>query len=460
MPDRGQPLLERLPPDVGVVPAAREPADVDHRVPPRRRRGGRRARRGPPAVADGEQHCSYPVVRRAVSDEGRRRRATDVAVAAARDAGAGRRHVAGFRQLLPDARLAAHLRRPRRSAESTAGLVTAVFLLVTILLQGTLPALTARFGAPRVLVGGPARHGPALAALRRGRRARLAVRALGGARRGLRRPHRARLDAGRAGRAAGATRGVDRHLRAGDRGAEPGRRPGRGRAGAGRARGGLAWLAASPLLGILFVPVLARAVAGRADGDRRRAPAGPPRWRRCCRRPCCSRSRWPGAASSPSCRSSGRTAPSATDRAAPLRRHRRAEPLARGPARGPARRPACSCRCPSALRGRHGARWRSGWAAGGRRAAPRRGRHGRRLRGHAEPHPAGGLRAGRRDGHDVGQRGLERRLRLRHRRRRRRPRVSSPPAWGCRPPMCSSAVLLVFALPLAVLSRAARPTRR
>src|SRR5215218_5443081 len=37
---------------------------------------------------------------------------------------------------------------------ATAGLVTAVFLLVTILLQGTLPALTARFGAPRVLVAG------------------------------------------------------------------------------------------------------------------------------------------------------------------------------------------------------------------------------------------------------------------------------------------------------------------
>src|SRR5215213_4925204 len=37
---------------------------------------------------------------------------------------------------------------------STAGLVTAVFLLVTILLQGTLSALTARFGAPRVLVAG------------------------------------------------------------------------------------------------------------------------------------------------------------------------------------------------------------------------------------------------------------------------------------------------------------------
>src|ERR687890_562795 len=37
---------------------------------------------------------------------------------------------------------------------ATAGLVTAVFLLVTIMLQGTLPALTARFGAPRVLVAG------------------------------------------------------------------------------------------------------------------------------------------------------------------------------------------------------------------------------------------------------------------------------------------------------------------
>src|SRR3712207_9192451 len=36
--------------------------------------------------------------------------------------------------------------------EATAGIVTAVFLLVTILLQGTLPALTGRFGAPRALV--------------------------------------------------------------------------------------------------------------------------------------------------------------------------------------------------------------------------------------------------------------------------------------------------------------------
>src|SRR3954451_16993153 len=38
--------------------------------------------------------------------------------------------------------------------EAAAGLVTAVFLLVTVQLQGTLPTLTAGFGAPRVLVGG------------------------------------------------------------------------------------------------------------------------------------------------------------------------------------------------------------------------------------------------------------------------------------------------------------------
>src|ERR687890_1776873 len=38
--------------------------------------------------------------------------------------------------------------------EATAGLVTAVFLLVTIVLQGAVPALTTRFGAPRVLVAG------------------------------------------------------------------------------------------------------------------------------------------------------------------------------------------------------------------------------------------------------------------------------------------------------------------
>src|SRR5215212_7459934 len=40
------------------------------------------------------------------------------------------------------------------AAEATAGLVTAVFLLVTILVQGTVPSLTARFGSPRVLAAG------------------------------------------------------------------------------------------------------------------------------------------------------------------------------------------------------------------------------------------------------------------------------------------------------------------
>src|ERR687890_300770 len=80
---------------------------------------------------------------------------------------------------------------------ATAGLVTAVFLLGTILLQGTPPAPTARFGAPKVLVAVPA--GVALVL---------------------------------AGHAAV-----------------------------------MAWLAASPLLGILLVPVLARAVAGQVDGD-------------------------------------------------------------------------------------------------------------------------------------------------------------------------------------------------
>ena len=40
------------------------------------------------------------------------------------------------------------------AAESTAGIVTAVFLVVTIAVQATIPALTARFGVGPVLVAG------------------------------------------------------------------------------------------------------------------------------------------------------------------------------------------------------------------------------------------------------------------------------------------------------------------
>ena len=150
---------------------------------------------------------------------------------------------------------------------ATAGLVTAVFLLVTILLQGTLPALTARFGAPRVLVAGLLAMGlPSplyavddglgwLCALSAVRGAGFAVLTVLGstlaaavaprARRGesigiyglaIAVPNLVAIPAGVALVLAG-------HV------------------------GVMAWLAASPLLGILMVPVLARAVADRSDGD-------------------------------------------------------------------------------------------------------------------------------------------------------------------------------------------------
>ncbi len=154
-----------------------------------------------------------------------------------------------------------------RAPEATAGLVTAVFLLVTILLQGTLPALTARFGAPRVLIGGLLAMGlPSplyavddglgwLCALSAVRGAGFAVLTVLGstlaaqiaplARRGesigiyglaIAVPNLVAIPAGVALVLAG-------HADV------------------------MAWLAASPLLGILLVPVLGRAVAGRADRD-------------------------------------------------------------------------------------------------------------------------------------------------------------------------------------------------
>jgi predicted MFS family arabinose efflux permease len=151
--------------------------------------------------------------------------------------------------------------------EATAGLVTAVFLLVTILLQGTLPALTARFGAPRVLVAGLLAIGLpsplyavddglgwlcALSAVRGAGFAVLTV--LGSTLAAQVAPRERRGESiGLYGLAiavpnligvpAGAALVLDGHADV------------------------MAWLAASPLLGILFVPVLARAIAERADGD-------------------------------------------------------------------------------------------------------------------------------------------------------------------------------------------------
>ncbi len=150
---------------------------------------------------------------------------------------------------------------------ATAGLVTAVFLLVTVLLQGTLPALTARFGAPRVLVAGLLAIGlPSpfyvvddglawLCALSAVRGAGFAVLTVLGSTLAAQVAPLARRgeSIGIYGLAiavpnliavpAGVALVLDGHADV------------------------MAWLAASPLLGILFVPVLARAVAGRGDGD-------------------------------------------------------------------------------------------------------------------------------------------------------------------------------------------------
>ena len=149
------------------------------------------------------------------------------------------------------------------ASAATAGLVTAVFLLVTIAVQGLVPALTARIGQPRVLATGLLAMGlpSPLYALDDGlvwlcllsavRGAGFAVLTVLGStlaaqvapleRRGesigiyglaIALPNLVAVPAGVALVLAG-------HATT------------------------LAWLAASPVLGLLFVPVLARAVAGR-----------------------------------------------------------------------------------------------------------------------------------------------------------------------------------------------------
>src|SRR5215218_2289220 len=150
---------------------------------------------------------------------------------------------------------------------ATAGLVTAVFLLVTILLQGTLPALTARFGAPRVLVAGLLAMGlPSplyavddglgwLCALSAVRGAGFAVLTVLGSTLAAQVAPRERR--GESIGIYGLAIAVPNLV------AVP--------AGVALVLAGhadvMAWLAASPLLGIAFLPVLARAVAGQADGD-------------------------------------------------------------------------------------------------------------------------------------------------------------------------------------------------
>ena len=149
------------------------------------------------------------------------------------------------------------------ASAATAGLVTAVFLLVTIAVQGLVPALTARIGQPRVLAAGLLAMGlPSplyaleddlvwLCLLSAVRGAGFAVLTVLGstlaaqvaplARRGesigiyglaIAVPNLVAIPAGVALVLAGHTTT-------------------------------LAWLAASPVLGLLFVPVLARAVTGR-----------------------------------------------------------------------------------------------------------------------------------------------------------------------------------------------------
>ncbi len=147
------------------------------------------------------------------------------------------------------------------ASTSTAGLVTAVFLLVTVAFQATIPALTARFGVGPVLVAGLVAMGlPApfyvmddglawICALSAVRGAGFAVLTVLGATLAARvaPPERRGESVGLYGLAiaipnlvavpAGVALVLDGHV------------------------GWLSWLAASPVLGILLVPLLIRSVA-------------------------------------------------------------------------------------------------------------------------------------------------------------------------------------------------------
>jgi predicted MFS family arabinose efflux permease len=161
------------------------------------------------------------------------------------------------------------------AAESTAGVVTAVFLVVTIAVQMVIPSLTSRFGVGPVLAGGLIAMGvPSpfyvlhdsvawISALSAVRGAGFAVLTVLGATLAARvaPPGRRGESIGLYGLAiaipnllavpAGAALVLDGHV------------------------GWLSWLAASPLLGLLLVPVLVRSVAPEAGpgpaGTRRAA---------------------------------------------------------------------------------------------------------------------------------------------------------------------------------------------
>ena len=165
--------------------------------------------------------------------------------------------------------------------ESTAGIVTAVLLVVTIAVQAVVPALTARFGQA-------ARAGD------RAGRARCAVPA-------VRRRRRAAVALGPLGRSAGIGFAVLTVLGA-TLAAQVAPLERRGEAigiyglsiavpnliavPAGVAlvldghAGWLAWLAASPLLGLVLVPTLVRAMPPAEVQGSGGWPAGPRRWPR------------------------------------------------------------------------------------------------------------------------------------------------------------------------------------
>jgi predicted MFS family arabinose efflux permease len=150
------------------------------------------------------------------------------------------------------------------AAESTAGVVTAIFLVVTIAVQTAIPALTARFGVGPVLVGGLIAMGvpspfyalddglPWISALSTVRGAGFAVLTVLGATLAARvaPPERRGESVGLYGLAiaipnlaavpGGVALVLDGHV------------------------GWVAWLAASPLLGLFLVPTLVRSVAPEA----------------------------------------------------------------------------------------------------------------------------------------------------------------------------------------------------
>jgi predicted MFS family arabinose efflux permease len=150
------------------------------------------------------------------------------------------------------------------AAESTAGVVTAIFLVVTIAVQTAIPALTARFGVGPVLVGGLIAMGvpspfyalddglPWISALSTVRGAGFAVLTVLGATLAARvaPPERRGESVGLYGLAiaipnlaavpGGVALVLDGHV------------------------GWVAWLAASPLLGLFLVPTLVKSVAPEA----------------------------------------------------------------------------------------------------------------------------------------------------------------------------------------------------